>query len=231
MIPFFGRERIRKCTREVLQEYERVRAKKIAFPLDVADLFDKLFGLETVYDDQGIINQRLGDGIIGCLFPDGHPSPWGKDKLIVVNVTKNQSFNPMRYNDNFTIAHEGAGHYILHFLKGITGEKHNRFEHCRGQDYSPLEWQANFAAGELTQPFEQVIRLLDGKKPPEIINLDFYGKKYREYFGASRAMMEGRLNTLGYKFFNARYDWTDNRIRSDQREERLQQRIAYTQRS
>jgi hypothetical protein len=231
MIPFFERELIRKYTREALQEYERVRGKGITFPLDVADVFDKLFGLETVFDDQGIINQRSGDGIIGCLFPDGHPSPWGRDKLIVVNVTKSPSFNPMRYNDNFTIAHEGVGHYILHFLKGITGEKRDRPEYCRTQDYSPLEWQANFAAGELTQPFEEVIWLLDGKKPPEIINLDLYEKNYREYFGASRAMMEGRLNTLGYKFFNARYDWTDNRIELGQREETFQQRIAYTQRS
>jgi hypothetical protein len=165
MNPFLERELIRKYTREALQEYEQVRGKRIVFPLDVADVFDRLFGLETVFDDQGIINQRLGDGIIGCLFPDGHPSPWGKDKLIIVNVTKSRSFNPICYNDNFTIAHEGVGHYILHFLKGITGEKRERPEYCRSQDHSPLEWQANFAAGELTQPFGQVIWLLDGKKP------------------------------------------------------------------
>jgi hypothetical protein len=65
MIPFFERELIRKYTRETLQEYERVRGKRITFPLDVGDVFDKLFGLETVFDDQGIINQCLGDGING----------------------------------------------------------------------------------------------------------------------------------------------------------------------
>ena len=231
MILFLERELIRKYAQETLQEYERVRGKGIAFPLDVVDVFDRLFGLETIFDDQGIINQRLGDGIIGCLFPDGHPSPWGKDKLIIVNVTKNPSFNPMRYNDNFTIAHEGVGHYILHFLKGITEEKRDRPEYCRTQDYSPLEWQANFAAGELTQPFDQVIWLLDGKIPPEVIDLDLYEKNYREYFGASRAMMEGRLNTLGYKLFNARYDWTDDRVGVEQREQMSQQRITHKQRS
>jgi Zn-dependent peptidase ImmA (M78 family) len=231
MIPFFERELIRRHTQAALQEYERLRGKRVAFPLDVGDVFEKLFGLETVFDDRGIINQCLGDGIIGCLFPNGHPSPWGKDKLIVVNVTKSPSFNPIRYNDNFTIAHEGAGHYILHFLKGTTGERHDRPEYCRSQEYSSLEWQANFAAGELTQPVDQVIWLLDGRNPPEIINLDLYERNYREYFGASRAMMEARLKTLGYGLFNARYDWTDFRVGLDQREQRSQQRITRKRRS
>src|SRR5207244_5308628 len=95
------------------------------------------------------------------------------------------------------------------FRSGVAGEQS---EYCRSEDYpthafSRLEWQANFAAGELTQPFEKVVWLLDGKEPPEIINLDLYAKNYQEYFGANRKMMETRLKSLGYILLNARYDW------------------------
>jgi hypothetical protein len=202
-IPFLAQEVIRKHVYEVLREYERVRRKAVTFPLDAADVFEKLFGLTTLYDTNGVINHRIGQGIIGCLFPDGHASPWGLDRLIVVNATRSPSFDPTRYNENFTVAHEGVGHFILHYLKGITGEKQDRPEYCRTHDYPPLAWQANFAAAQLTQPLEQVVWLLNGKKPPEAIVLDLYEHNYREYFGASRSMMEVRLKTLGYQLCRA----------------------------
>jgi len=198
-IPFLTQELIRKNVHEVLNEYERVRRNPVTFPIDATDVFQKLFDLATLYDMGGVINDQIGNGIIGCLFPDGHPSPWGHDKLIVVNVTRNNYFDPTRYNENFTVAHEGMGHYIFHYLKGISEDKKNRPEYCRTHDYSPLEWQANFAAAELTQPLEQVIWLLDGKKPPETVVLDLYEHNYLEHFGASRSMMEVRLETLGYQ--------------------------------
>jgi Zn-dependent peptidase ImmA (M78 family) len=121
-----------------------------------------------------------------------------------LNVTPSTLFDPTGYSDNFTIAHEGMGHYIFHHLKGVGKEKNKLPEYCRSHnDYSPLEWQANFAAAELTQPIDQVIWLLDGKKPPETIVLDLYEHHYREYFGASRSMMEVRLKTLGYQLCRA----------------------------
>jgi hypothetical protein len=203
-IPFLAEELIRKYVHEVLKEYEKVRGKPITFPLDAVDVFEKLFDLVTVFDTEGVVNGRIGDGIIGCLFPDGHASPWGPDKRIVVNATRSPRFDPTRYNENFTVAHEGMGHYILHYLKGITEEKHDRPEYCRTRDYSPLEYQANFAAAELTQPLEQVIWLLDGKKPPETVILDLYERNYRQYFDASRSMMKVRLEALGYKLLRVK---------------------------
>jgi hypothetical protein len=83
-IPFLPQELIRKNVYEVLKEYERIRKKPISFPLDAADVFQRLFDLATVFDTNDVINQQIGDGIIGCLFPDGHASPWGQDKLIVL---------------------------------------------------------------------------------------------------------------------------------------------------
>jgi len=194
-IPYLHRDVIRKNTLEVIKEYEKRRGKKTEFPIDSGDVFDILFGLETVFDTNGVLND-IDKRIIGCLFPDGHPSPWGRDKQIVVNATKVGedkiektaegrlrirvcSFDPTVFNENFTIAHEGMGHYVHHFLKGITGEKMDRPIYCRSNDYSPLEWQANFAAGELTQPFDKVKWILDGKEPPEIIDVELYGYNYR----------------------------------------------------
>ena len=162
----------------------------------------------------------MESGIIGCIFPDGAPSPWGRDKLIVVNVTKARSsigkvpysldtFDPTFYKDSFTIAHEGMGHYVIQFLQGIKEASVNRPPFCRDHKQSPLEWNTNFAAGELVMPFDKVIWLLDKKQPGEIIDLELYAKNFMEFFGANRAMMEARLKALGYLMFNAKYDWAD----------------------
>jgi hypothetical protein len=48
-------------------------------------------------------------------------------------------------------------------------------------------------------PKENVAWLLDGKEPPEIINLEIYGHNFRKYFGVSQAAMEKRLHDIGYK--------------------------------
>ena len=221
------------------------RGKKSDFPIDCGDVFSVVFELETIFDTDGVLNS-IDKKIIGCLFPDGHPSPWGRDKQIVINATKvgeNKigrtidgririrvcSFDPTVFNENFTIAHEGMGHYVHHFLKGITGEKMDRPIYCRSDDYSPLEWQANFAAGELTQPFDKVMWMLDGKEPPEIIDVEVYGYNYREYFDASQAMMETRLCSLGYKLINAKYPWADYPTMERKRTERSEKRLKMSE--
>lgn len=208
MIPFLPIDEIRKNTLEVMREYEKRRSKKIDFPIDAGDIFSMLFDLQIIFDTDGALN-RIDKGIIGCLFPDGHLSPWGRDKIIVVNASPTSSFNPSVYNVNFTIAHEGMGHYVLHFLKGISGEKMDRPIYCRSRDYSPLEWQANFAAGELTQPFDKVKWILDGKEPPEVIDVNLYKGSYKGFFDANQGMMETRLVALGYNLINTVYPWAD----------------------
>jgi len=72
-----------------------------------------------------------------------------------------------------------------------------------------MEWQSDFAAGELIQPADKITWILDDKQPGEIVNLELYEKNYREYFGANRMMMETRLKALGYKLLNAKYEWAD----------------------
>jgi len=240
-IPYLRKEEIRKNTLEVLKEYEKRRGKKTQFPIDCADVFSLLFDLDTVFDTEGMLNS-IDKKIIGCLFPDGHPSPYGRDKLIVVNATQIGedkiekitdgririqfcSFNPTVFNQNFTIGHEGMGHYVHHFLKGITGEKMDRPIYCRSNDYSALEWQANFAAGELTQPFDKVKWILDGKEPPEVIDIEIYKGSHRGYFDASQAMMEIRLHSLGYGLINNRYPWASYAVMEKRRTEKLQERL------
>jgi hypothetical protein len=210
MIPFLRREVIRQHATEAKVLYEKRIGRPVTYPLNVEDFFYVLFGLETVYDTEGRLN-NLGDGIIGCLFPDGHRSPFGgKDKIIAVNLTPASNFDPTVFSDAHTIAHEGMGHYVLHFLKGVTGKAVDRPTYCRtGGKKDPLEWQSDFAAGELIQPADKIAWILDGKQPGEIVNLELYEKNYREYFGANRMMMEARLKALDYKLLNAKYSWAD----------------------
>ena len=58
-------------------------------------------------------------------------------------------------------------------------------------------------------PRGKVSWLLDGKQPPEIINLDIYGSNFRAYFGVSQAAMEKRLFDLGYKCAFGRYAYAN----------------------
>lgn len=218
---FFDKERIRQHTIELVRQYERRRGKPVTYPLDPADMFAVLFDLNTVYDHEGRLNQ-IESGIIGCIFPNGSPSPWGRDRLIVVNVTKATGplkengktnrfnlFNPTLYNDRFTVAHEGMGHFVMQFLQNIKEENVNRPPYCRSSGQSPLEWNANFAGGELLMPLDKVMWLLDRKQPGEVIDLELYATNFTEYFGANRAMMEARLKALGYRMLNARNEWAD----------------------
>jgi len=200
---------IRKYAEEVLFEYGRA-VGRVEFPLDVADVFDRLFDLQTVFDDQGVLDRTYGPGVIGCLFPPGQSSPWTKDKLIVVNAAPEyRGFSPTH-----TIAHEGGGHYILHFLQGVRPEIASRPVFCRDVGNNafkkhPLEWQADRFAGELVMPVDRVKWLLDGKEAGEVINLDLYARNFQEHFGTSRAQMEKRLVDLGYLLAGPRYEWAD----------------------
>src|SRR2546425_6108094 len=131
MIPYLDRDLIRKHATEAREAYAKITGRPITFPLVLEDLFYTLFGLETVYDTEGRLN-NIEVGILGCLFPDGHPSPFmGKDKIIAVNQTPAPGFDPTGYGAFHTIAHEGMGHYVLHFLKGVTGKKTDRPSFCR----------------------------------------------------------------------------------------------------
>lgn len=238
MIPYLSPEEIRKYGMETLREYERIRGRRIEFPIDPLDIFERLFGLAVIYDDRGILNQ-MGEGIIGCMYPDGHPSPWGRDKVIVINITKPSSGgdhkcsinDPTTRNENFTTAHEGF-HYILHYLKGIMGEQYRRPIFCRSKDrYSPLEFQANAGSGELLMQLDKVIWLLDGKRPGEVILLDAYQERFKEFFGANQGMMERRLTYLGYKLLNAKYEWADYVTQMKKQEEEARKWIKNPEKS
>lgn len=214
-VPYVSVDLIRRCAYDVLDLYQRRRGKKRVFPLAPEDVFEQLFGLITIYDDAGVINEAYGEGIVGCLFPDAQPSPWGgRDKVIAVNVTRTLRFDPTKRSAEFTILHEGMGHYILHHLRSLTGEPLQRAVYCR--DIGPtrrkkprLEWQADRAAGELMMPVDQVTWLLDGKQPPELINLELYEAQMMDYFGANPSIIEVRLKELGYKLMNPRNAWAN----------------------
>jgi hypothetical protein len=215
--PFISKAKIRKYAAEARAEYERRIGRPLRYPLPLEDIFPNLFGLDVVYDTEGRLN-ALDDGIIGCLFPDGHQSPWGMDKIIAVNLTATMGFNPGIYGQQHTIAHEGLGHYVLHFLKGVGAQKQDRPRYCRTDDRKDsMEWQADFAAGEFTQPEDKVAWLLDSKRPPEIINVEVYAANYLEFFGSTRSGMEVRLKALGYRMVNTRNAWAGPVVRPTRR--------------
>ena len=200
---------IRRYAEEVLFEYGR-KFGQLKFPLELSDIFQRMFDLQTVFDDRGVLDEAYGPGVIGCLFPPGQPSPWGRDKLIVINAGPEYA----GFSHSHTIAHEGGGHYIMHFLRGVGPELASRPVFCRDVGNSesrkhPLEWQADRFAGELVMPVERVQWLLDGKAPGELINLELYAKNFQEYFGTSRAQMEKRLVDLEYRLSGAKYPWAD----------------------
>ena len=56
-------------------------------------------------------------------------------------------------------------------------------------------------------PVSKAMWPLDGKQPPEPINLELYEKLMVEYFGANRSIVEVRLKELGHKLMNSRYEW------------------------
>jgi hypothetical protein len=213
-VPYIPLDEIRVYANETCRLYQRARGKEDVFPLDGEDLADRLFGIPILRDESGIINRECGEGTVGCLFPDGKPSFWSRDRVVALNLTRTSRFDPTTRNETFTILHEVQGHYVQHFLKGITGERLQRSFFCRGiGEATPrkprLEWQADCAAGELMMPFDKVTWLLDGKQPPEMINLDLYEDRMMEYFGANRAIVEMRLKFLDYRLMNARYPWAD----------------------
>lgn len=159
------RNQAEETARILSAEYVR-RVGKEKFPrnLDVMmDVAQVLFGLDVVFDEEGTLNDKFGedDLIIGCLFPDGHPSPWGRDKIVAVNMTgprccreaeprlaelnrqkreRGESgvmihccnkVHPAHFNQNHTIAHEVIGHYAIHHKKTETVSPTSRPVYCR----------------------------------------------------------------------------------------------------
>jgi len=230
--------RIRQIVEELRREYERISGRKIAYPLkEPSVIFKTLFGLKVIYDDQGILNRIAeGEHLLGCLFPDGEISPWGLDKLIVVNVTSfrwkkldDVGFNPLSHNSAHTEAHEGM-HYVCHYLRGIDGIQYRKPTYCRSKDRFRAddfpEWQCDFGGGELLMPQEEVVALLDGKQPGEYVVVEPYVPGFKGRFDANRGQMEARLCALGYKLIQPKYDWADslksNQDREAHREEAQQ---------
>ena len=171
-----------------------------SFPLDAELLVRQLFDLEVHYDD-GTLMDEVAPNLLGCLFADGTPSPLkGRDRVIMVNDAPR--FRSV--TTSFTILHE-LGHYLFHYPKDAVAPATPSY--CRTGDVQatgrnnvpPREWQASRFASELLMPADKVQWILDGKRPGEVVNLDLYGRNFREFFGVSQAAMEKRLHDLEYR--------------------------------
>jgi transcriptional regulator with XRE-family HTH domain len=107
-LPIKTIERFASDTLRLYAESCHVDIDDIDFPLDAELLVRKVFGLDVHYDGEGVLD-RIDRTLLGCLYADGHQSPWGKDRLIVVNSARRYQ----AVTDGFTILHEG-GHYLFH---------------------------------------------------------------------------------------------------------------------
>lgn len=209
---FIPISRIETYANDSLRLFAERVGHEITFPLDAESLVGDVFNLEVFYDD-GQFMDRLGDGLLGCLYPDGMPCPpTGSDRVIVVNEAARFRW----VTTAFTILHE-LGHFLLHFPKDAVASVDASY--CRSSEVQPSgktrvpprEWQASRFAAEVLMPKGRVQWLLDGKPPGanEIINLDNYGTQFRQYFGVSQAAMEKRLSDLAYKCAYGRYAYAN----------------------
>ena len=209
---FLPIRKIERYASDVLRMYadlSKVDVEDLDFPLDAELLVRKVFSLEVHYDGEGVLD-KIDPTLLGCLYADGSPSPWGRDRLIVVNCAR-------RYRavtDNFTILHE-SGHYVFHHPIDALSTAVQEGKYCRTDELlikvkvHPREWQASRFASEVLMPKAKVGWLLDGKQSGEIINLEIYGPRFREYFGVSQAAMEKRLFDLGYRCAFGRYKYAN----------------------
>jgi hypothetical protein len=209
---FIPVSRIEAFASDSLRLYAERIGHDITFPLDAEGLVGDIFHLDVFYDD-GRFMDSLGDGLLGCLYPDGMLCPsTGSDRVIVVNEASRFRW----VTTAFTILHE-LGHFLLHFPRDAVASVDASY--CRSREVQPSlktrvpprEWQASRFASEVLMPKERVQWLLDGKPlhANEVINLDIYGTQFRQFFGVSQAAMEKRLHDLGYKCANGRYQYAN----------------------
>ena len=195
---------------ETLRLFAQRCGGSVTFPVDAERLAREVLGLDIYYDD-GTIMDEMESGLLGCLFADGMPCPaTGRDRVIMVN-------DGPRYRGvtaAFTILHEG-GHWLLHVPQDAVAEE--PLSYCRAEELlpswskvPPREWQASRLAAEVLMPREMVCRILDGREPEgEVINLEIYGRIFREFFGVSQEAMEKRLSDLKYRYAFGRYPYAN----------------------
>ena len=200
---------IENHARKTLRLVADLSGGKISYPLEAERLVRELFQFDVFYDD-GTIMDQIDPLLVGALYPEGMVCPaTGSDRVIMVNDAPRFS----RVTTSFTILHE-VGHLLLHHPLDTTAGVAEAY--CRTKEghptwsrVPPREWQAGRLAGEMLMPKELVTRVLDGIKPPEVVDLATYGPYFRKVFDVSQAAMEKRLADRSYSSVSGMYPFAD----------------------
>jgi transcriptional regulator with XRE-family HTH domain len=211
---FLPIQRIERLASEALKAFADrigVDVDDLRYPLDAELLVRTVFDLDVHYDGEGVLDS-IDSSLLGCLYAEGDESPWGVDRLVVVNSSQRYE----AVTDNFTILHE-AGHYVFHRPLDALAPTPNAILYCRSGDrvsvakakVDPREWQASRFASEVLMPKKKVAWFLHDKEPPAVVNLNEHGRAFRGFFGVSQAAMEKRLYDLGYRCAFGRYAYAN----------------------
>lgn len=156
-IPYLNKQKIVDWAEEVLEEYYGERR----FPVDVEEICDEL-GI-SILPISGLAKAKRIDAFISMDF-----------KSIYVDAYEYEK-ESNRYR--FSVAHE-LGHYFLHrkYYPSNVNEAEKWIKISQSILNNYAEFQANFFAGSLLVPEEELVRVLD---------YEFDGSFVRNYWNAS----------------------------------------------
>lgn len=182
-IPFISKNEIVERVNELLDEYWDG-----FFPVDVEKICDCL-GI-AILPVTNLSDNFLVDAFISADF-----------KTIFVDA---EEYEHESHRYWFSVAHE-VGHYVLH--REYFSNRVENFDEWRGISYGTTnhfaEFQANFFAGCLLAPEDELTRVL---------NKSFGGSFARNYWNTSRERLEGILMGVR-KFFKVSEQVVDRRMR------------------
>jgi Zn-dependent peptidase ImmA (M78 family) len=146
-VPFLRKQRISDVAANVVSDYEAMIGKTVAPPIPVENIIEQSLGLSLGFID---FEEKYG-------MPDIYGATYVKKKFIAISTTLLDEHSEGRYC--FTCAHE-IGHWVLHRHLVDAAARRSKEEgavFCREKDAkAPIEWQADYFAGCLLMPENEI---------------------------------------------------------------------------
>ncbi|MBR5647892.1 ImmA/IrrE family metallo-endopeptidase [Candidatus Saccharibacteria bacterium] len=171
-IPYLNKQKIISCAEEVLEKYYGGRE----FPIDVEEICDELE--ISILPIPGLAKAKHIDAFISMDFTSIYVDSYEYEK------------DSNRYR--FSVAHE-LGHFFLHrkYYPRNVKEMGKWIKISQNILNNYAEFQANYFAGSLLVPEEELVRVLD---------YEFDGSFVRNYWNASSVEL-GKILALVRKHF------------------------------
>lgn len=159
-IPYLSEQVIERASEGLLYDFYRSRSAAIEWPVPLEDIVEKHLKLRIEFDD---LHRRFDltrpeeteqSDLLGAIF--------FHEQLIVMDESLDPEEHPaMEGRYRFTLAHEAAGHWLLHrhlfagdpAQTSLFGAANASSVLCRSSAAKdPVEWQADFAASCALMP-------------------------------------------------------------------------------